>query len=545
MRKTVLLCLLGAALLAVSGCEYNQIEVNSASESDDATVSESDDATVSESGSAEAVITLSENGADVSGKGAKVKGNQVQITKAGTYTISGTASDVQLYVESSDEGAVTLIFDGVSLTNESENALHVEQADEVILELAEGSDNLLQSGTSLPERAEDDASGGALFTRDDLTITGDGSLTVNGYLNDGIHANDDVTIESGDLVISAADDGIHANEELTIKGGSLTVTDSYEGIEGNRIHIKGGTFDITSSDDGINAYGGQNNFGFGGRGATSANTTEETPELIIDDGEIYVNAGGDGLDSNGDLIVNGGYIVVDGPTSSANGAIDSGMENGGACEVHGGTVLAIGASGMAETFGSSSTQDSFRVKMSAQEAGTEIVIKDADGNELFSHTSAKSFSSIVFSSPDLQTGEDYTVTAGGKAVTFTQDETSTTITTEEAGSGSGTRSGAGGRGGTNPGARGGASTSAGAAPDADTDAPADAGTEKPADAGTERPDDAGTERPDDAGADEPPDIGGDADAGTPPDAGGDAGANAGPDADTPLEPQNGAPQERS
>ncbi len=497
MQKAVLLCLLGAALLAVSGCEYNQIEVNSGGSG-----------TSSES---ETAITLSEDGAAVSGKGAKVKNDQVQITQAGTYMISGTASDVQLYVETSDEGAVTLCFDGVSLTNESENALHVEQADEVILELAEGSDNLLQSGTSLPERADDDASGGALFTRDDLTITGDGSLTVNGYVNDGIHANDDVTIESGNLMISAADDGIHANEELTIEDGSLTVTDSYEGIEGNRIYIKGGTIDIASSDDGINAYGGQNNFGFGGPGAASTNTTEETPELIIDDGEIYLNAGGDGLDSNGDLIVNGGYIVVDGPTNSANGAIDSGMENGGACEVHGGTVLAIGASGMAETFGNSSTQDSFRVKMSAQDADTEIVIRDADGNELFSHTSAKSFSSIVFSSPDLQTGEDYTVTAGDKSVTFTQDETSTTITTDEAGSGSGMQPGARGRGGTER------------PDDAGTERPDDAGTERPADAGTERPDDAGIEPPDDAGADRPDDAG----------------------TDTPPEPRDNAPQERS
>ncbi len=521
MRKTVFLCLLGAALLVVSGCEYNQIETNSASESDDS----GDPGTGSES---DAVITLSEDGADVSGNGAKVQDDQVQITKAGTYTISGAADDVQLYVEASDEGAVTLVFDGVFLTNESENALHVEQADEVIVELAEGSDNLLQSGTSLPERADDDASGGALYTRDDLTITGDGSLTVNGYLNDGIHANDDVTIESGSLVISAADDGIHANEELEIEDGSLTVTDSYEGIEGNRIHIEGGTLDIASSDDGINAYGGQNNFGFGGPGAASTDTTEETPELIIDDGEIYINAGGDGLDSNGDLIVNGGYIVVDGPTNSANGAIDSGMENGGACEVHGGTVLAIGASGMAETFGNSSTQDSFRVTMSAQDANTEIVIKDANGNELFSHTSAKSFSSIVFSSPDLETGEDYIVTAGDESVTFTQDDVSTAITTDAADSGFGMQPGAGGRGGTrgdagagggaqggtNPYARGGANADDGAG----TDAPADAGTERPSDAGAERPDDAGTEKPDDAGTERPSDAG----AERPSDAGADS-----------------------
>ncbi len=502
MRATVFLCLLSAALFAVSGCEYNRIEVNSASESDDS----------GDSSEADAVITLSEDGADVSGTGAKVQQDQIQITKAGTYTISGTASDVQLYVETSDDGTVTLLFDGVSLTNESEDALHVEQADEVILELAEGSDNLLQSGTSLPQRADDDASGGALYTRDDLTITGTGSLTVNGYVNDGIHANDDLTIESGDLVISAADDGIHANEELEIEDASITVTASYEGIEGNRIRVKGGSIDITSSDDGFNAYGGQNNFGFGGREAASQNTTEETPELIFDDGEIYVNAGGDGLDSNGDLIVNGGYIVVDGPTNSANGALDSGMENGGTCEIHGGTVLAIGASGMAERFGDSSTQDSFRVKMGVQDADTEIVIEDADGNELFSHTSAKSFSSIVFSSPELQTGEDYTVTAGDEHVTFTQDEVSTAITTDAADSGSDMQPGSGRRGGGRGGADARADTDAGidTAPGAgredDADAPPDAGTERPADAGTERPADAGTERPSDAGEGTPPEA---------------------------------------
>ncbi len=233
-----------------------------------------------------------------------------------------------------------------------------------------------------------------LKSDNELTISG-GTITVTSD-DDCIHANGNVTISGGTLILSSKDDAVHADETLTITNGDITVVESYEGIEGHNILISGGTLDITSSDDGINASG-----------------NESVPSLTITGSSIHVNAEGDGLDSNGDLIIDGGMIIVDGPVNGANGALDSGTENGGSLVCNGGTVLAIGASGMAESFQNDSAQISFIQNYSSvMQVGTPISISDDSGNVIFEYTSLKSFSSIVFSSPDLKQGKTYTVSVG-------------------------------------------------------------------------------------------------------------------------------------
>ena len=168
----------------------------------------------------------------------------------------------------------------------------------------------------------------------------------------------------------------------------------------------------------MNANGGASSFGGMFDSSKSDDTT--TPILQISSGNIYVNANGDGLDSNGDLIIDGGIVIIDGPTNSADGALDSGLENGGKIECNGGTVLAIGASGMAETFDNDSRQCSFIMNFNKTlQAGTQIVVYDDNGNLLFEHTSAKTFNSIVFSSPLLAIGNTYSVTLANQTETIT------------------------------------------------------------------------------------------------------------------------------
>jgi hypothetical protein len=148
---------------------------------------------------------------------------------------------------------------------------------------------------------------------------------------------------------------------------------------------------------------------------------DENAYIHIYGGELYVNADGDGIDSNGDLYIDGGYIVVDGPEQAMNGALDK----GGSAYISGGTVIAVGSSGMAETFGSDSEQYSIKYGFeSTLEAGTSIIITDASGNELLSYTLNKSASSVVFSSADIAEGE-YTITAGETTDTITVSEKST------------------------------------------------------------------------------------------------------------------------
>ena len=261
--------------------------------------------------------------------------------------------------------------------------------------------------------SDSEASTKGLKSGGDLTVSG-GSITVKS-VDDCIHANGSITVTGGTFLLSTGDDGFHADDTLTISDGDITVLQSYEGLEGHLIYIDGGTISVTASDDGINANGGSS--AMFGRMPGQTNTDDSSlPVLKISGGTLYVNADGDGLDSNGNLIVEGGITIVDGPTNSGNGALDSGSENGGSIICNGGTILAIGASGMAESFESDSTQCSFIKNFSGtMQAGTQITITDENGKTIFEHKSAKSFNSVVFSSPELVLGSTYTITVGDQS----------------------------------------------------------------------------------------------------------------------------------
>ena len=273
---------------------------------------------------------------------------------------------------------------------------------------------------------EDEGGGSAKGLKSGVSTTISGGTVTADCLDDAIHSNGDITITGGTFTLASGDDGVHADNALIIRDGRLTITGSYEGLEANLITIDGGELDVTARDDGINAYGGQNRMGGGRGGFGGGKTTDTMPELTINGGTITVNADGDGLDSNGHLTINGGFTIVNGPTNSGNGALDIGTENGGRATVTGGTVLALGAGGMDETFDGSSTQCSLRQRFpTAFSAGEEIVITDADGKELIRHTAVKSGSSVVFTSPQLTQGGAYTVRAGSQTESVTLDSVST------------------------------------------------------------------------------------------------------------------------
>lgn len=255
-----------------------------------------------------------------------------------------------------------------------------------------------------------------------LTVSG-GTITVVAQ-DDGIHSDTDVYIVGGSTHIRAADDGIHAEKELTISGGVLTVAQSYEGLEALHINILGGTNRITASDDGANATngtgGGMMGGGMGGRpggfwgGSSSGSTsTADTPVLTFAGGYTVFNAAGDGVDSNGNIVMTGGTVIVYGPTDNSNGPIDFGDGNYG-MTISGGTFLAVGSSGMAET-----AENAGQAVLAAywngggMSAGQTIGIVDSDGKVLAAFELPKSIASIVFSSPDLKSGGTYTIVGGG------------------------------------------------------------------------------------------------------------------------------------
>ena len=275
-------------------------------------------------------------------------------------------------------------------------------------------------------------------------IKSDGALYVNGgtftinSADDSFHSNSDVTINDGTYTISSGDDGMHADSALLVNGGTITVTESYEGLEGLNITINDGKIDITASDDGINAAGGNDQSGFGGMGGdgfkgmqapnsapdaaqksdSASDTAQDTDAasedemwMVINGGYVHVLAGGDGLDSNGDLTINGGEVYVDGPSDNGNSAIDYGEKS--SFYINGGTVVAVGSSGMAEDVSSDSKQQVAFVKLDSQADAGDVILKDADGNEIISYTAQKKYDCVIISTADLKAGQTYTLSASG------------------------------------------------------------------------------------------------------------------------------------
>ena len=239
-------------------------------------------------------------------------------------------------------------------------------------------------------------------------ITG-GNITIDS-VDDAIHSNGDVTVTDGELNLSTGDDGIHADSNLTINGGTIDITRSYEGLEGLTIDINGGTTHLVASDDGVNAAGG--NDSSGNQFGSDAFAANEDAYIRITDGYLYVDASGDGLDSNGNLYIDGGTILVNGPTSGGDGALDY----DGTAEITGGTIIAAGSAGMAQGFSESSTQNSMLVYYSeVQSANTLLNLSDADGNTIVSFAPSKDYQTVVISTPDLKSDTTYALSSGGTA----------------------------------------------------------------------------------------------------------------------------------
>ena len=133
--------------------------------------------------------------------------------------------------------------------------------------------------------------------------------------------------------------------------------------------------------------------------------------MVINGGYVHVLAGGDGLDANGDLTINGGEVYVDGPSDNGNSAIDYGEKS--SFYINGGTVVAVGSSGMAEDVSSDSKQQAAFVKLDSQADAGDVTLKDADGNEIISYTAQKKYDCVIISTAALKEGQTYTLSASG------------------------------------------------------------------------------------------------------------------------------------
>lgn len=258
-------------------------------------------------------------------------------------------------------------------------------------------------------------------------IKASGNLTINGgtftidSADDSIHSNASITVHGGTFDIASGDDGFHADETLTITSASINISESYEGLEGLHINISGGEITLTASDDGLNAAGGTDQSGFGGQrgnetfgGGPGGSSSSSSGSIVISGGTIHVTASGDGLDANGTLEITGGSTTVCGPTQGDTATLD--YDTSGV--ITGGTFIGTGGAGMAQSF-SDSDQGVIAVSTGNQSAGTEIKLTDRDGNTIITHTPELDFAVVILSSPDIVSGETYTITVGSSSGEFT------------------------------------------------------------------------------------------------------------------------------
>lgn len=295
---------------------------------------------------ADMALKITDKDKDTSYSGAESKlikltddSGTVKITEEGTYVVTGSTSDGMLIIDVDKEEDVHLILKDATINSSTSAAIYVLSADEVYITL-EG-DNVLSNGGQYVAIDENDIDA-VIFSKDDLTINGSGSLTIDTDANhaivckddmvitggnfdinakvDAINTNDSLAITDGTFKISCGDDAIHTDGILQIDGGNFDIT-AAEGLEGTYITINDGTLVINASGDGINA--GQK-------------VQDYTPTVIINGGDITITMGAgdtDGIDSNGNIYINGGTTRISGQST---------VDYDGVAEKNGGTLIING-----------------------------------------------------------------------------------------------------------------------------------------------------------------------------------------------------------
>lgn len=266
------------------------------------------------------------------------------------------------------------------------------------------------NGSGSTEEEEDTSSAKGVKAGANISITG-GEFTMD-TSDDAIHSNTDITIDDGIYAIASGDDGIHADSSLLINGGDMDISQSYEGLESAVVTVAAGNIRINAKDDGVNVAGGNDGSSINGRPGQNGFTANANQTLNISGGYVYVQAAGDGLDSNGSMTMTDGTVIVNGPTDNGNGSLDY----NGTCEVSGGILIAAGSAGMAQAPGEDSAQYAVLMQYdTVRQAGDLIRIEDSEGSDILTFAPAKEYQSLLLCSPSLAKGETYTLYAGGAA----------------------------------------------------------------------------------------------------------------------------------
>lgn len=476
-------------------------------------------------------ITLNQETITASGAGVSINGSVATITSGGNYIISGTLNNGRIIVDSNDKATVRLILANANITCSTQAPISVASAEKTIIILADNSANFITDGSRYVfDNADDDEPNAAIFSKDNLSIFGNGALTIDAHYNDGIGSKDGLIIKSGTIHIDAVDDGIRGKDYLVIQDGNLTINAGGDALKSDNddeanmgyILIEGGNINITSAADGFDAEtdvlvtGGTLNLKTGGGssvipGDNSAKGIKGSKWVVLDGGTFYINASddaihsnarivinagvysistgddaihadssliindgtiditqsvegvesysvavnggkisvvasddcfnstagtdtegndnsctylhggylvlntsrGDGLDSNGSIVMTNGTVIIHGPSSAPEVMFDY----NGTFKITGGLLISSGSySNMTQAPSSSSTQNSLRIMFrAANSASTIFHVADSNGNNIVTFQPLHNYQSIVLSSSGLVKGKTYSVYLGGSS----------------------------------------------------------------------------------------------------------------------------------
>lgn len=424
-------------------------------------------------GAADAVITVAEVKLSINAADDGLSCDDELNITGGTLSITAGGDAVKASPDTGDtENPDTTSLGNVTITggtltlNATEDGIQADGD----LTISGGTFHVKTNGGHTTALTDDSASCKGFKAGGALTVTG-GTLTVDSA-DDALHANTDVTISGGTLTLATGDDGVHADNDLVIgtKGASSTstprinITASYEGLEGTTVTVYSGDIDVVASDDGVNAA------------SSTLGEHSDKYAISIAGGDLYIDAGSDGLDSNNDISMTGGKVEVYG----ADAMMDAAIDYDGMFTLSGGTLFGAGMEPSAGTqayiavgetspsgggmggglngqggnrptppdfSGNTSTDGTFTppTKPSGDKAdgkpsgnlpnresalgikeGSVITVQDSAGKTLCTATALGSMSSVIFSSADIKEGETYTVLVDGTSVGTAEAKLGTT-----------------------------------------------------------------------------------------------------------------------
>lgn len=256
----------------------------------------------------------------------------VNIEKGGTYVIEGKSTNTNILIDTTDD--VILVLNNAEIINETGPAITIENSNKTVITINENTTNKLSNGNT--ENEDYDA---VIFSKDDLTINGEGNLEITSNYENGIKCTDNLKIMSGNIKINAKTNGIIGKDSITIKSGNVDIISGKDGIKSNNtedeklgniiiedaniiinskedgiqsendLMIKSGTFDITTNNGSKELTAKQGWEKTNNESSESAKALKAS-NITLNSGTFKINSNDDGIHSNGDLTINDGKYEI-------------------------------------------------------------------------------------------------------------------------------------------------------------------------------------------------------------------------------------------